>query len=111
MQARLGSGRQSLTDRPKSYRKRKNYFLKESFLFLKETNNFKIKVFFWLNIKSFIYFPKKSLIFCHKVLYILQKVLRKVLCFKESIIFNRIVLFSAKACHKYTSIYSYTKLF
>lgn len=59
MQARLGSGRQCLTDRPKSYGKRKNYFLKESFLFLKETVNFKIKVFFWFNIKSFIYFPKK----------------------------------------------------
>ena len=50
---------------------RKNYFSKESFLFLKETINFKIKVFFWLNIKSFIYFPKKSLIFKHKVLNIL----------------------------------------
>ena len=59
MQARLGSGRQSLTDRPKSYGKRKDYFLKESYLFLKETVNFKIKVFFWFNIKSFIYFPKK----------------------------------------------------
>ena len=42
--------------------KKKVLFFEGNF-FLKETIYFKIKVLFWLNIKIFIYFPKKSLIF------------------------------------------------
>ena len=82
MQARLGSGRQSLTDRPKSYRKRKNYFLKESFLFLKEIINFKIKVFFWLNIKFYLLSEKKFNFLPRSIIYFTES-------FEESIMFQR----------------------
>ena len=47
----------------------------EGIFFLKETIDFKIKVLFWLNIKIFIYFPKKKFNFLAQNIIYLEKVL------------------------------------